>query len=106
VVKEHRKHVRTVLVVKAGLYLRLSICKHNAKEVRFILYIITSDGVCMKNDCIATIEEWPILGSHHNIQVILIITYFYMHFIRGFSGGEWYNSSLNYLASTGYVTVQ
>jgi hypothetical protein len=58
-VEEHRKHVRTVLkaLLKAGLYLKLRKCKFNAKEIRFLRFIITPEEVRMEKDRIATIEE-------------------------------------------------
>jgi hypothetical protein len=46
-VEEHKKHVRTMLEVllKAGLYLKLRKCKFNAKEIRFVGFIITLEEV-------------------------------------------------------------
>ncbi len=86
-VEEHRKHVCTVLeaLLKAGLYLKLRKCKFNAKECRFVGFIITSEEVRMEKDRIATIEEWPMPDSHHDNQVFLRFANFYRRFIESFS---------------------
>jgi hypothetical protein len=86
-VEEYRKHVRTVLeaLLKAGLYLKLHKCKFNAKEIGFVGFIITPEEVRMEEDCIATIEEWPMPDSHRDIQVFLGFTNFYRRFIKSFS---------------------
>jgi hypothetical protein len=85
-VKEHRKHVRTVLeaLLKADLYLKLRKCEFNAKEIRFVGFIITPEEVRMEKDRIATIEEWPMPNSHRNIQVFLGFANFYRRFIKSF----------------------
>jgi hypothetical protein len=86
-VEEHRKHVRTVLeaLLKASLYLKLRKCEFNAKESGFVWFIITPEEVRMEKDRIATIEEWPMLDSHRNIQVFLGFANFYRRFIKSFS---------------------
>jgi hypothetical protein len=55
--EEHKNHGRTVLEVllKAGLSLKLHRCKFNAKEIRFIGFIISPEEVHMEKNCIATI---------------------------------------------------
>jgi hypothetical protein len=86
-VEEHRKHVRTVLetLLKASQYLKLRKCEFNAKESRFVGFIITLEEVHLKKDHLATIEEWPMQDSNRDIQVFLGFTNFYRGFIKSFS---------------------
>ncbi len=71
--EEHREHIRTVLkaLLQAGLYLKLRKCEFNAKEIRFVDFVITLEQVRMEEDQIAIIKEWPIPKCHHDIEVLL-----------------------------------
>jgi hypothetical protein len=84
--EEHRKHVCTVLetLLQASLYLKLRKCRFNAKKIGFVGFIITLEEVHIEKDCIATFEELPMLGSHHDVEVFLRFAYFYRGFIKGF----------------------
>jgi hypothetical protein len=86
-VEEHRRHVRTVLetLFKAGLDLKLCSRKFNAKEIRYMGFIVASEEVRKKKNDIATIEELSMLDSHHNIQVFLGFANFNRHFVKSFS---------------------
>ncbi len=72
-------------LLKAGLYLKLHKCEFNAKEIRFVGFIITPEEVRMEMDRIATIEEWLMPDSHRDIQVFLGFANFYRCFIKSFS---------------------
>jgi hypothetical protein len=85
--EEHREHVRTVLktLLQAGLYLKLQKCEFNAKEIGFVGFMITPEQVCMEEDRIVIIKEWPMPKCHRDIQVFLGFANFYRRFIKGFS---------------------
>jgi hypothetical protein len=70
---EHRKHARIILtaLLKVGLYLKLRKCKCNAKGIGFVGFIITLENDHMECNQIAIIEEWPMPGSHRDIEVFL-----------------------------------
>jgi hypothetical protein len=55
--EEHREHVRLVLIKlqEAGLYLKLSKCKFEMQCISFVGFIVTPEGIKMKQDRVQTI---------------------------------------------------
>ncbi len=72
-------------LLQSGPYLKLRKCEFNAKEIGFGGFVITPEQVCMEEDRIAIIKEWPMPKCHHDIQVFLGFANFYRRFIKGFS---------------------
>jgi hypothetical protein len=46
--------------------------------------VITLEQVCMEDNQIAIIKEWPMPECHRDIQVFLGFANFYRRFIKGF----------------------
>jgi hypothetical protein len=68
----------------AGLYLKLSKYEFNTKCIRFVGFIVTSQGIKMELDCIKMVTEWPMPEIYRNIQVFLSFANFYRRFIENF----------------------
>jgi hypothetical protein len=85
--KEHAKHVRMVLerLRAFRLYAKLSKCRFNSSEVSFLGFRISTDGVSMEPDRVATIMDWPTPESFNEVQVFLGFANFYRRFIEGYS---------------------
>ena len=76
VVEQLRKH---------GLYANLQKCRFSQKEVRFLGYIISPEGIRMENDRIESVRSWPRPQCVRDIQVFIGFANFYRRFIKGFS---------------------
>ena len=85
--EDHTRHVRLVLqkLREHGLYASLEKCQFLVEEVNFLGYVISPAGISMENDRIATIADWPVPKSVHDIQVFLGFCNFYCRFIKAYS---------------------
>lgn len=86
-IEEHAKHVREVLdrLRKAGLYVKLSKCEFDKKEIAFLGYVIGVHGIRMDDAKIRTILDWPTPKSFRDIQVFIGFANFYRRFVLRFS---------------------
>jgi hypothetical protein len=68
-IEEHAKHVREVLdrLRKARLYVKLSKCEFDKKEIAFLGYVIGVHKIRMNDVKIRTILDWPIPKSFKDI---------------------------------------
>ena len=85
--KGHVEAMRLVLDLlrKNGLFANLKKCWFHKNEVRFLRYVVSSQGIRMKDERIKVVRNWPELKSVRDIQVFIGFTNFYRRFIRGFS---------------------
>ena len=79
----HVEEVRWVLKIlrKNGLFANLKKCRFYKDEVRFLGYIVSSQGIRMEDERIEVVKNWPELKSVRNIQGF---ANFYRRFIQGF----------------------
>ncbi len=84
---QHEKYVREVMKVllKAGLYTKLSKCLFSVTRILFLWFFLTDKGVEMEEDCISTILNWPEPESVREVQSFLGFANFYRRFVKGFS---------------------
>jgi hypothetical protein len=68
-----------------NLAIALDQCKWHQKQVEFLGYIISGEGVSISEDKIDTILNWEILESVLNVQSFFGFANFYQRFITGFS---------------------
>ncbi len=70
---QHEKHVREVLKVllKAGLYAKLSKCLFSVTRIPFLGFILTDEGDEMEEDRISTILNWPEPEFVHEVKSFL-----------------------------------
>jgi hypothetical protein len=68
-IEEHAKYVRKVLdhLKKARLYVKLSKCEFDKKEITFLKYVIGVYGIRINNVKIRIIFDWPIPKNFRNI---------------------------------------
>src|SRR5437660_11731790 len=85
--EEHVEHVRKVLqrLQEHELYVKLEKCEFSVQRTNFLGFIISPEGVEMDPARIATILDWPVPKSVHDIQVFLGFANFYRRFIEGYS---------------------
>jgi hypothetical protein len=85
--EEHIEHVRKVLqcLQEHELYVKLEKYEFHVQKKNFLGFIISPEGVEMDPICIATIVDWPVPKSIHDVQVFLGFANFYRRFIEGYS---------------------
>ena len=83
----HVEAVRWVLDIlrKNGLFANLKKCRFHKDEVRFLGYVVSSQGIRMEDERIKAVNNWPEPKSVQDIQVFIGFANFYWQFIRGFS---------------------
>ena len=84
---QYEKHVREVLkaLIKARLYAKLSKCPFSVTRISFLRFILTDEGVEMKEDHISTISNWPEPEAVCEVQSFLRFINFYRRFVKEFS---------------------
>lgn len=84
---EHWEHVKQVLerLRQFALYASLKKCQFFTQKVEFLGFIVSTDGVAMDPERVATIREWPRPKSYREVQVFLGFANFYRRFIYGYS---------------------
>jgi len=85
--EDHRKHVRTILkrVKETGLTLKASKCEFHTKEIEYLGYVISPQGLRMDEEKIWTIKEWKEPTNIKGIQSFLGFATFYRRFIQDYS---------------------
>ena len=85
--KEHKDHVRKVLMAlqKAGLQLDISKCEFHVTETIYLGLIISKDGIRMDPKKIETIQNWNTPENLKDVQAFIGFANFYRRFVKGFS---------------------
>ena len=83
----HVEAVRLVLgeFQKHGLFTNLKKCCFHQKEIRFLGYVISSQGIRIEEKRIDVVKALPEPKSVQDIQVFIGFANFYQRFIQGFS---------------------
>lgn len=83
----HEQHVREVLerLRKADLYINLKKCQFHTREVSFLGFVVSGEGLAMEPNRVEAIAQWPLPRSVHDIRVFLGFTGFYRRFIRSYA---------------------
>ncbi len=84
---EHRQHVREVLrrLRANGLYCKGSKCEFHRDSVEYLGYILSLEGLCMSEDKVKAILDWPVPRKVKDIQSFLGFANFYRRFIHEYS---------------------
>ena len=84
---EHQKHVHEVLCrLRAnGLYCKGSKCKFYQNSMEYLGYILSPEGLCMAEDKVKAIVDWPVPRKVKDIQSFLGFANFYHRFIYEYS---------------------
>lgn len=85
--ESHTQHLRQVLqrLLNANLYAKPSKCVFYTKELEFLGFIISDQGVSMDPRRVADIVSWEVPQTYRDIQVFLGFCNFYRRFIRNYS---------------------
>ncbi|SJL12778.1 related to TY3B TY3B protein [Armillaria ostoyae] len=84
---DHWKHVREVLCrLRANqLYCKGSKCEFHRDSMEYLGYILSPEGLCMSEDKVKAILDWPVPRKVKDIQSFLGFTNFYRRFIHEYS---------------------
>ena len=85
--QDHVEAVQWVLDLlrKNSLFANLKKCRFHKDEVRFLGYVVSSDGIQMEDGKIKVVKNWPEPKSVRDIQVFIGFANFYRQFIQDFS---------------------
>ena len=85
--EKHEHHVHKVLewLHKFKLYINLKKCAFFTNNVKFLRFIVSTNGVTMNSWRVETIENWSTLKSFHKVQIFLEFANFYWQFIEAYS---------------------
>ena len=84
---DHWGHVKQVLkrLRQFSLYASLKKCQFNTTTVDFLGFVVTTEGVIMDPERVATVRDWPRPKTFRDIQVFLGFANFYRRFIHHYS---------------------
>lgn len=86
-IAEHIKQVREVLLRcrKAGLFANAKKCEFHVRQIEYVGYLVSPDGLEMDPAKIAAVLAWPTPTSVREIQSFLGFANFYRRFIKNFA---------------------
>ena len=70
---------------KHSLFANLKKCQFYQDEIRFLDYVLSTQGVWIEDERIEAVKSWPEPKSIWDIQVFIRFANFYRRFIQGFS---------------------
>ena len=79
----HVEAIRWVLDIlrKNGLFANLKKCRFHKDEMRFLGYVVSSQGIWMEDEKIEAVRNWLEPKSVRDIQVFIDFANFYRRFI-------------------------
>ena len=85
--EEHIQHVKKVLtrLKEKNLPLKLSKCEFHKQQVKFLGYLVSTEGLAPDPDKIQAVQAWPRPTTVKEVQGYLGFTNFYRRFIKGYS---------------------
>ena len=83
----HKDHVKEVLrrLWDNGLYASPSKCMFHQRQVEFLGFVLSPEGIKMDMKKVQTIQDWPIPRHVKDVQAFLGFANFYRRFIKGYS---------------------
>ncbi len=84
---DHQEHVCEVLrrLRANGLYCKGSKCEFHRDSMEYLGYILSPEGLCMSENKVKAILDWPVLRKVKDIQSFLGFANFYRRFIHEYS---------------------
>ena len=85
--EEHDIHVRQALerLREYGLYAKLEKCSFDQRQVEFLGYVVSSNGISMDRAKVQTVLDWQTPLSVRDVQCFLGFANFYRKFIKDYS---------------------
>jgi len=84
---EHKRHVRRVLerLRDNGLFAKPEKCAFHQREIEYLGYLVSPDGVKMDPKKVSAILDWPEPTNVTQLQAFLGFANFYRRFIHSYS---------------------
>ena len=84
---KHQKHVKQIMkrLQEFKLFVKLLKCIFSQISVRFLGFVIDTEGVRMELDRVKIVLNWLTSCSYHDIQVFIGFMNFYCQFIKNYS---------------------
>ena len=85
--EEHFEHVKTVLQLlrQNDLYCEFEKCIFHSKEVEFLGYVVSGDGIIMSQTKVDSILEWEVPKNRIDVMSFLGFANYYRRFVRDFA---------------------
>jgi hypothetical protein len=85
--EEHENNLRMVLKVlrEHQLYAKLRKCSFYQKQIHYLVYIISEDGITVDPEKIEAIREWSVPKNVAEVRSFMVLTGYYKRFIEGFT---------------------
>jgi len=83
----HKMHVMEVLkrLWDNGLYASPTKCAFHQRQIEFLGFVLSPEGVQMDAKKVQTIQDWPTPRRVKDIQLFISFANFYRRFIRNYS---------------------
>ena len=80
---EHKEHIKKVLeaMTKEGMKLNLDKSEFHKKEVDFLRFVISENGIKMDQGKLKAVRDWPVPQTIKETQSFLGFANFYRKFI-------------------------
>jgi hypothetical protein len=84
---QHRDHVKQILRMlrENNLFCKPEKCQFEVKEVEYLGFVISPNGIGMDPGKLRAVAEWPTPRNLRDIQSFLGFANFYRQFIQGYS---------------------
>jgi hypothetical protein len=85
--KKHKQHVCIVLecLRSAGLQASIQKCEFAVQRMKYLGFIITTEGIEVDPEKVAVIANWKVLTTVKGVQSFLGFGNFYRRFVREYS---------------------
>ena len=84
--ESHKNHVTEILkrLWDNGLYASPAKCAFHQRQVEFLGFVLSPEGIRMDTNKVKTIQDWPTPQRVKDVQVFIGFANFYKRFINGY----------------------
>jgi hypothetical protein len=80
-----QEHLANLRFREARLKLNPEKCQLFKKEVRYLVHIVSPEGITTDPEKLKVVREWPTLKIRHEVRSFLGLCTYYRRFISGFA---------------------